>query len=76
MFFQDVVDRVDCPECEAVAGQECQSTDFWYDEIPISHEGRYAAYADAITPEELARLGLQMLERFREMQRWREEVLP
>ena len=72
MFFQDVVDRVECPECGAAVGEPCRWEDQADSEILFSHQSRYEAHRDAMTDEEFACLGSQMLERFKALQHWRE----
>ena len=71
MFFQDVVDRVECPDCGADKGELCE-----WDEPPVrpqtailSHPARLAAHRASMSNEEFAALGSAMLRKFRELER-------
>lgn len=68
MFFQDVVDRVECPNCGAAKRVLCE-----WDEPPartqtaiLSHPERLEAFRVSMTTEEFASLGTDMLRKSRD----------
>lgn len=70
MFFQDVVDRVECKTCGAAKGELCV-----WDEPParpqtaiLSHPARLAAHRASMSNEEFAALGTDMLRRFKALE--------
>lgn len=71
MFFQDVVDRVECETCGAAKGELCT-----WDESPelviFSHAARYAAHRVSLSDEEFVALGENMLRKYKDLEQARE----